>query len=399
MKYIFTIIIGYLSFLSVAQTTGMRPDVSIRPETTATAIEIGPAIDGEVIGDELWQSIAPLTALIQTQPNAGDPVSEKTEIRLAYTPFTLYVSVVCYDTEPEKLVVSDSRRDAALANTDAFLFILDTYHDNQNGFVFGTNSIGIEYDAQVDNEGQGNNNANRQQGGVIGGFNLNWDGSWEVKTNVGSYGWSAEFAIPFKTLRFRAGENVTWGANFQRIIRKRNELAYWSPLPIQFDIKRLSLAGDITGLNLKNPGNLKVIPYLLGEASTDYLAIDPVVDPRFAAGADLKYSITPGLTLDMTYHTDFAQVEVDDQQVNLDRFNLFFPEKRPFFLENAGLFSIGSPGEIDLFFSRRIGLSEDGSRVPIIGGARVSGKIDKTNLGALSMFTEEITEKGISANN
>ena len=164
------------------------PNVNERPSTQAIGIEVNPAIDGEVINDVVWQNISPIVDFWQTRPNAGQPASEKTEVRIAYTESTFYLSVVCYDSEPDKLVVSDSRRDASLDNTDGFIFILDTYNDSQNGFVFGTNSIGIEYDAQVDNEGQGNFNANRQQGGIIGGFNLNWDASWEVKAQVGDYG-------------------------------------------------------------------------------------------------------------------------------------------------------------------------------------------------------------------
>ena len=294
------------------------------------------------------------------------------------------------------LWVSDARRDASLDGTDSFLFILDTFKDGQNGFLFGTNSIGVEYDGQVDNEGQGNFSAGRQQSGVIGGFNLNWDASWEVKTEVGDYGWSAEFAIPLRTLRFNSGDNQIWGINFQRNIRKTNEIAYWAPLPLQFDIKRLSLAGQLVGLNLKSPGNLKVIPYVLGRVAKDFEQPNPETDIEGEFGGDVKYSITPSLTLDLTYNTDFAQVEVDDEQVNLDRFNLFFPEKRPFFLENAGQFSVGSPGEVDLFFSRRIGLDEQGEVVPIIGGGRLSGKLNNTYVGLLSMFTEDVTTSDVA---
>jgi len=366
------------------------PNTLVRPSMHAIVIEQAPDIDGEVLNDALWQTIEPITRMIQIKPDQGHPASESTEVRIAYTPGTFYLSVVCHDAEPDKLVVADARRDASLDDTDSFLFILDTYNDGQNGFLFGTNSLGVEYDGQVDNEGQGNFSNNRQQRGVIGGFNLNWDASWTVKAQVGDYGWSAEFAIPLSTLRFTAGENQTWGVNFQRNIRKNNEVAYWAPLPLTFDIKRLSLAGKLHGLNLKNPGNLKVIPYVLGEVSKDFEADEPVTDYRVDAGFDIKYSITPSLTLDLTYNTDFAQVEVDNEQVNLDRFNLFFPEKRPFFLENAGQFSIGSPGEVDLFFSRRIGISEEGSVVPIIGGARLSGKIKDTYVGFLSMFTEDL---------
>ena len=367
-----------------------------RPSAEAVQVEDKPILDGNVINETFWQSIAPITELIQVQPDNGHPASERTEIRVAYTARTMYISAVCYDSNPEKLVVSDARRDASLDGTDSFLFILDTFHDGQNGFVFGTNSLGVEYDGQVDNEGQGNFNNNRQQGGVIGGFNLNWDASWEVRAEVGDYGWSAEFAVPLRTIRFNSGDNQTWGINFQRNIRKTNEIVYWASLPIQFDIKRLSLAGDLTGLNLRNPGNLKVIPYALGRAAKNFEEVDSDTDYEGEVGVDVKYSITPSLTLDVSYNTDFAQVEVDNEQVNLDRFNLFFPEKRPFFLENAGQFSVGSPGEVDLFFSRRIGIGEDGQVVPIIGGARLSGKLNDTYVGLLSMFTEDVQTSDVS---
>ena len=353
-------------------------------------------MDGNVLGELLWKSVNPIKELRQIKPSYGALASEKTEIRVAYTLKTLYVAVVCYDSAPDQIVVSDSRRDADLSDDDSFLFIIDTYNDQQNGFLFGTNADGMEYDAQIDNEGEGNFSANRQQGGVVGGTNINWDSSWEVKTEKGDYGWSAEFAIPLRSIRFNGGENKTWGINFQRNISKRSETAYWANLPLGFDIKRLSLAGKIHGLNLKSPKNLKVIPYGLVQSIQNN---HPPKNnsSKTAIGGDIKYSLTPGLTLDMTYNTDFAQVEVDEQQVNLDRFNLFFPEKRPFFLENAGQFSVGSPGEVDLFFSRRIGIGTNGSLVPIIGGSRVSGKIGQTNVGLLSMFTDEVPNEETGA--
>ncbi|MBT8182388.1 MAG: carbohydrate binding family 9 domain-containing protein [Eudoraea sp.] len=379
------------------QVTESTYDAKDRPKARAIPINVNPIIDGEVMDDEIWKQIPPFGDFYQVQPNFGKPASEKTEIRIAYTSETFFLSVICYDSQPDKLVVSDPRRDANLDNTDAFIFVLDTYKDGQNGFVFGTNSLGIEYDAQVDNEGQGNRNVNRQQSGTIGGFNLNWDASFTVKAQVKEYGWSAEFAIPLRTIRFQAGKD--WGINFRRNIRKTNEIVYWAQMPIGFTLYRLSLAGTLTGLELRSPGNLKLIPYVLGRLDNDYASgeLESEVTPEI--GGDIKYSITPSLTLDLTYNTDFAQVEVDDQQVNLDRFNLFFPEKRPFFLENAGLFTVGSPGEVDLFFSRRIGIGDDGSIVPIIGGARLSGKLNRTNVGLLTMFTDAVNEEGIEKNN
>ncbi len=380
---------------TVSQST--NSDSNTRPVAEAHALTEGPLIDGDVLNDPIWQTIAPFDEMVQAQPNFGLPATERTEIRIAYTSEVFFISAICYDANPDGLVVSDARRDADLDNTDAFIFILDTYKDSQNGFVFGTNSLGVEYDAQVDNEGQGNFNANRQQGGTIGGFNLNWDGSWEVRTEVGEYGWSAEFAIPLRTLRFQSGRD--WGINFRRNIRKTNEITYWAPMPVGLDLKRLSLAGTLTGLDLRSPGNLKLIPYVLGRMEKDFEVADSSTEWSADAGGDLKYSVTPSLTLDLTYNTDFAQVEVDDQQVNLDRFNLFFPEKRPFFLENAGQFSVGSPGEVDLFFSRRIGIGDEGNIVPIIGGARLSGKLNRTNIGFLSMWTEDVQEEGVEENN
>ena len=378
-----------------AQTTTQ----SNRPYFKANRLEKAPVVDGNILSDPIWQAITPIEELIQIKPKFGAPASEKTEIRVAYDNNMFYVSVICYHKDPKNIVVSDSRRDADLGDEDSFLFIVDTYNDQQNGFLFGTNASGMEYDAQIDNEGQGNFSQNRQQGGVIGGTNLNWDASWSVKTEIGDYGWSAEFAIPFRSLRFASGDNVTWGINFQRNISKTSETDYWASLPIGFDMKRLSLAGKMHALQLKNPGNLKITPYALLQTVHDK-ALDPSeTNTDIEVGIDLKYSITPSVTLDLTYNTDFAQVEVDEQQVNLDRFNLFFPEKRPFFLENAGQFTVGSPGEVDLFFSRRIGIGNDGDQVPIIGGARISGKIGQTNIGLLSMFTDNIMAVGIEKNN
>ena len=187
--------------------------------------------------------------------------------------------------------------------------------------------------------------------------------AWTVRAKIAEHGWSAEFAIPFRTLRYPSRTAQTWGINFQRNIRRRNERAYWAPIPRQFNLYRLSLAGSIGGVQTPALRNFRITPYGLGNVlASGRTPVDAETD--FDFGGDLKYSITPSLTLDATVNTDFAQVEVDDQQVNLDRFTLFFPEKRPFFLENAGFFSVGNPGEVDLFFSRRIGIGDNGAGDP-----------------------------------
>ena len=375
------------------------------PGATAEPITGAPTIDGQVLDDPVWTAIAPVTGFTQTTPNEGQPASERTEVRIAYSADTLYFGVVCYDGDPSTIIVSDSRRDSPLSETDSFLIILDTYRDQQNGFVFGTNPSGLEYDGQVTNEGQGTGGfvgggrgggGGRQQRGTGRGFNLNWDSSWEVRTQVSDIGWSAEFAVPFRTLRYSSGESQTWGLNFQRNIRRRNETAFWSALPRQYTLYRLSLAGQLTGLQLPPQRNLKIMPYVLGDAvSNEFDGNDVLLGDT---GIDLKYSLTSSLTLDATYNTDFAQVEVDDQQVNLNRFNLFFPEKRPFFLENAGLFGVGNTGSAELFFSRRIGIGPDGQVIPILGGGRLSGQVGgNLNVGLLSMQTQEV--EGVAPSN
>ena len=361
------------------------------PSAGVTATDHAPQIDGDVLTDLAWDVAEEITDFWQTQPDEGQPSSEKTVVRILHDRAYLYIGVVCYDRDPSQIIVSDSRRDSPLDETDSFQMILDTYHDRQNGFLFGTNPAGIEYDGQVTREGQGTGFGNRQTAGSGGGFNLNWDGSWVVKTQTGDFGWSAEFAIPFRTIRFRNSPDQTWGVNFQRNIRRRNERAYWAPLPRQFNIYRLSLAGTISGLEIPDQKNLQLTPYVLGElrnrsepSRTNWLG---------DAGFDVKYNFTPSLTLDGTVNTDFAQVEVDEEQINLDRFNLFYPEKRPFFLENAGLFAVGSPGEVELFFSRRIGLGPNGEVIPILGGGRLSGRIgENTNVGLLNMQTQSVED-------
>lgn len=367
---------------------------------TATRAPEAPTLDGDVIGDSAWANATPITAFTQEQPNEGAPSSERTEVRVIFTNDTLYIGAVMYDSDPSGIIISDARRDAPMDDTDSFQMIVDTYRDRQNGFVFGTNPAGVEYDGQVTNEGQGGGGlgfGQMQSGGSGAGFNINWDAAWTVRTVVGEHGWSAEFAIPFRTLRYPASETQTWGINFQRNIRRKNERAYWAPIPRQFNLYRLSLAGSITGLQTPPMRNFRVTPYALGNVFTS--GVRPVeTDTDYDFGADVKYSITPSLTLDATINTDFAQVEVDDQQVNLDRFTLFFPEKRPFFLENAGFFSVGNPGEVDLFFSRRIGIGDNGQSIPILGGGRVSGKAGKFNIGLLNMQTSDYDDTVASTN-
>ena len=377
------------------------------PLARAFLVDGAPEIDGDVLGEAIWDDIVPATGFLQNTPDEGQPASERTEVRIIYTEDTVYFGIVCYVSDPSTIIVSDSRRDSSLNDTDSFQIIIDTYLDKQNGFLFGTNPAGLEYDGQVTNEGQGGGrfgggvvrrSGSQQQRGSGGGFNVNWDGVWQVSAEISELGWTAEIAIPFRTLRYPSGGVQTWGLNFQRNIRSRNEQSYWAPLPRQFRLHRLSLAGELQGIEVPPQRNLKLTPYVLGQAlrRTDDTKTTALGD----FGADLKYSVTPSMTLDLTYSTDFAQVEVDDQQVNLDRFNLFFPEKRPFFLENAGLFSVGQPGQLEVFFSRRVGIGESGGQIPIFGGGRLSGKVgSNTNVGFLNIQTQSVNATGTPSNN
>ena len=371
----------------------------------ATAVEsvVAPVLDGAVLDDPAWALAPPATGFVQTQPDEGRPASERTEVRIVYTADTIYFGVVCYDDDPASIIVTDSRRDSSLADSDSFQLILDTFLDRQNGFIFGTSPSGQEYDGQLVNEGAGGSGMGRggQTQGAGGGFNQNWDGVWQVRTAISDVGWTAEFAIPFRTLRFPAGREQTWGVNFQRNIRRRNELAYWAPLPRQFDLFRVSLAGQLGGVRAPEGlwRTLQMTPYVIGETVN---RVDRPGGRTLAFGdfgGDLKYGVTSGLALDLTYNTDFAQVEVDEQQINLDRFRLFFPEKRPFFLENAGAFTVtnsggaafNDPGQTELFFSRRIGIGDAGQAIPILGGARLSGRVSEdVTVGFLNMQTEAV---------
>ncbi len=393
---------------TLAQPAAGAEPAAPSPVTAAVASQTAPLLDGVVLGDPAWAEAVPATGFRQTKPDEGEPASERTEVRVVFTDTTLYVGVVCYDRDARSITISDSRRDSSLDDSDSIQIILDTYLDQQSGFVFGTSPAGQEYDGQVVNAGEGRlGRSTTTSSGSGAGFNGNWDGVWEVRTTVSDVGWSAEFAIPFRTVSYPARDVQTWGLNVQRNIRRRNEIVYWAPLPRQYNLLRLSLAGQLSGIRVPaaTQRSLKIVPYVAGDlAHSDVRSRTITLGD---VGADLKYAVGPSLTLDLTYNTDFAQVEVDRQQINLDRFSLFFPEKRPFFLENAGVFSVssvrqvagGNPAQTELFFSRRIGIGSDGREIPILAGARMSGKVsDSVSVGVLNMQTEAVAGRA-PANN
>lgn len=357
-----------------------------KPSLEAKRLFTPPQIDGEVLTDSAWDVADKASGFTQQRPYNGQAASQKTEVYVGYTKDTLYLGVICFDSDPDSLIVSDSGRDSSLSDVDSFTVIFDSFLDRQNGLMFGTTPTSIEYDGQIMKEGSG------RFGSGGGAVNMNWDVAWTVKSKIGDYGWSAEFAIPFRSLRYGPEELQDWGLNFQRNIARNDETSFWVPLERQYNLYRVSEAGTLKGLRPPNQKSLKLTPYALGLGSKGGVAgNETITEGEF--GFDAKYLVTPSLTLDVTYNTDFAQVEADEVQVNLDRFSIFLPEKRPFFLENAGLFSVGAPREIELFFSRRIGIGSGGVQQPIAGGLRLSGKVaGSTNIGLLHMQTEEINE-------
>jgi uncharacterized protein DUF5916/cellulose/xylan binding protein with CBM9 domain len=348
--------------------------------TTAVRIAEGIVLDGR-LDEPVWQQVEAATDFIQNQPRPGEPTRFRTDVRFLYDDTNLYVGVTCFQPADTPIVLNDLVNDFNFGQSDALNLILDTLHDRRSGFMFMTNPGGARRDGQTSNDG--------------GSGNIDWDGVWDVKVSRFEGGWIAEFEIPFKTLRFTNSPTQEWGFNMTRAVRRANEQSNWAPIPIRFSATRVSLAGTLNGLqNVKQGRNINIKPFFVAGAS-QLRTGDNLETTRslgrlkdYDGGVDGKYSLTPSLTLDATYRTDFAQVEADQQQVNLTRFNLFFPEKRDFFLENAGTFAFGPGGNLVPFFSRRIGLSAAGTPIPIVGGGRVTGQVDKYDIGFLAMKTE-----------
>ncbi|MEZ4415238.1 MAG: DUF5916 domain-containing protein [Gemmatimonadota bacterium] len=379
----------------LAQQRGPRgPQREQGPRVAAVVrTDQAPVIDGH-LDDAAWSAAPLIDGFVQREPVEGAAVSERTEVRLLIDGEALYVAAWMYDRSPDEIVLGERIRDADLERGDYFGIILDTYRDRQNGFIFSTTPAGIEYDAQVAKEGQGGGvfirGQNRQQAGAMGGLNVNWDASWNVAASRDGEGWYAEMRIPFSTLRYGSGRRQVWGVNLVRRIRRRNEESFWSPVSRQFNLMRLSQAGDLEGLEVPSQRSGTVTPFALSGRERSYASVPAQTKVPKEIGGDAKLTFG-SLTLDLTANTDFAQVEVDEQRTNLTRFPLFFPEKRPFFLENAGLFSAGTPQAVDLFFTRRIGI-EDGTPVPILGGGRVSGKVAGLGVGLMQIFTDDVQD-------
>lgn len=329
-------------------------------------------IDG-IIDEPDWQAAQKATDFFLVLPIDTGKAVQPSEVMLTYDDKALYVAIVFYDTVPGKRIAESFRRDFIFGNNDNFLAFFDTFLDQTNGFSFGVSASGAMWDGLM-HDGAGSN--------------LDWDCKMESKIKHYPDRWTAELRIPFKSLRYPAGSQ-RWNANFSRLDLKTNEKSSWAPVPRQFPTASLAYAGVLKfDEPLPRPRlNLSVIPYLFGSYSKNF---EETADAGYRKdfGFDAKVGLSSSLNLDLTYNPDFAQVEVDQQQMNVDRFELFYPEKRQFFLENSDLFSGFGYNTVTPFFSRRIGLD-----APVLGGARLSGKIGNDwRVGFMNMTTEKTVE-------
>ena len=351
-----------------------------------------PVLDGR-LDDAAWRVAAPVSDLRQREPFEGAPATERTEVRVLHDDHTLYIGIHAFDSEPGRIVARILERDRIMQGSmdgagpefggdDAVAILLDGFHDHRNAVVLATNANGAEFDALLTDEGRE--------------FNVDWRGIWKVASTRTSDGWSAEFAIPFRSLRYRPTGDE-WGLNVYRMIRRKNEEVLWRGWTRSGGgFARVSLAGHMRGLDsLPRPSrSIELRPYVLQGLDRERDEDTGVFGDtkRQGIGGELKAQPRPGLVLDATVNTDFAQVEADNVQVNLTRFSLFFPEKREFFLENAGIFEFGARGQYApppflMFFSRQIGIAEDGP-VPVLGGGRITGRLGGQTVGLLSMAAD-----------
>ena len=370
---------------TAARVYPINPETAARPITRATRTTQPITIDAQ-LDEPDWLRAEVMTDFVQQLPRTGHAAEFKTVVRVLYDADNVYVSCMCYDAEPDKAITTGLARDFDSGNSDVFGLTIDTFHDRRNSFLFLVNPKGAVRDEQTYNDSRTVVDA--------------WEGIIDVRTVVVDSGWVVEMRIPTRTLRFDGRRPVqTWGFNVLRRVRRTNESSYWSPLDRQYRVHRMSKAGTLTGLEGLHQGrNLQLKPYVVGGNSRGAQVPTSSLGGNADAGADLKYGVTPSMTMDLTVNTDFSQVEVDQEQLNLTRFSLFFPERREFFIENSGSFTFGdvqernyrmgaSLSDFSLFNSRRIGLTGDGRPLPIAGGTRLSGRGAGVEVGALAMRT------------
>ncbi|HUR29642.1 MAG TPA: DUF5916 domain-containing protein [Planctomycetota bacterium] len=358
--------------LALACPRGAAPQ---NPSAQVARTAKAPRIDG-VLEAEVWSTAPSIGPLTQVEPHVGELATEATDVRILYDAQNLYLGIRCFDREPGKIVATQPSRDAELDPDDRVELVIDTFRDRRNAFYFQMSPAGSKGDALISGDGSD--------------YNKPWDGIWDGKAAIDAEGWVAEIAIPFKTLSFAAGA-TTWGFNINRVIKRRNETDRWASPTLDAQVFQISRAGDLTGFSGIEQGfGVDVVPFAVARWSRDRRTSGQDEDFIGHGGADVFYKLTSNLTASLTLDTDFAETEVDQRQVNLTRFPLFFPEKRDFFLENAGIFKFADLGtELIPFFSRRIGLSPTGEEIPILAGAKLTGRQDDWNIGVLDVQTEE----------
>ncbi len=366
------ILFGIILSISSGKAYARSLDAGV---VTAIRVSRAPQLNG-LLWDSAWNGATPVTSFLQRELDEGALATERTEVRLVYDDHAMYAGVWCYDSSPNEIVANAMERDFNIDVEDNFELVLDTYHDKRNGFLFIINPHGARYDALITDEGQG--------------VNADWNGLWDTRTAITPWGWCGIIEIPFSTLRFPDDTNQLWGINFERNIRRKREQDLWQAYSRNYGLMKLSQAGTLVGLqNIHRGNSFEVKPYVLGGVEKGYALFDDYRSTQTKAGLDAKYGLTSTLTLDLTTNTDFAQVEADRVRINLTRFPLFYPEKRDFFLEGAGIFDFQFGDSPIPFYSRRIGLSSSGEAIPILGGVRIVGKAGLYNLGILTMETGE----------
>ena len=327
-------------------------------------------LDGK-LNEPDWKKATPITNFTQRELHEGDTATQPTKIAVLFDDKNLYIGCWCYDDEPDKLTANKMKRDFAYWTDDNIEIIIDTYGDKRNGYLFITNPNAARSDAMISRNGSSKNR--------------DWNGVWNVKTRKTSFGWTAEFEIPFATLKFRKDAKPVWGINFERNIRRIREQDLWQGYSRDADLEQVSRAGKLVGLkNINKTSLLELKPY--GITGLE-MPLNEKTRFMWNFGGDLNFLIAPTLKLNITINPDFAQVESDQMQVNLTRFSLYYPEKREFFLEGKDYFNFGLGRSIQPFYSRRIGIAPDRSIIPIYGGVRLMGKAGNTNLGVMSLQT------------
>ncbi len=336
----------------------------------AVRTDTPPKMDG-ILDDTVWQKAIPASDFLQQDPYPGNQPTFKTEVRILYDDENLYVGILCYDNEPGEIIARELRLDGRWSGDDNIAIIFDTFNDKRTAYWFGTNPLGMRNDAML------------SASSSFAGFNEEWHGIWHPHAAIVDSGWSVEILFPFSTFKFHDKEEQIWGIDIERNVQRTGEKMVWSAVGNNVSFFMIASAGELYGISNISRGNpVYIKPFFTGgmqksEAKDKFL---------YKGGLDIKYGVTPTLTLDVTFNTDFAQVESDRARINLSRFPLFFPEKREFFLEGANVFSYPIGGNNELFYSRRIGIS-NGEEIPILTGAKLVGRLDKFDVGLINIQT------------